>query len=615
MKNSFKILTGFLLGVFLTFANIINVNAASANISVSSSTSKIVLGNTFTVTVKISSSNALGSWEWVINYDTGKFKLMSGDSYVADYASGSSVKSKTYTYKFKAVGTGSGTIGVKSYGAYEWNETKLSISAGSKTVKVITQAEQQESYSKNNNLSSLSIDGLTLTPEFSKDVTEYTAEAGANTESINIVAKKSDSKASVSGTGKIEVSEGENKLKVVVTAENGSTKTYNITVNVTDPNPIVVKDTTGEELTIIKRAKNLEAPTNYESKEITIDEQTVPAFYNESNGFTLVGLKNAEGDSLLYIYNDKDNTYTHYSETTLNQMKIFPLPIEKKFDETYNSSDIKINDVTFPAMISKKSNITIIHAIDLNTGKDNYYVYDSETNTVIKYNDKEIKILKDEVSRYYNIVIILCVETFIMFIILICVLISRIKRNKRRKLRYLESSNNTDEKLTIEKEVVDEQNENIDLEKTTPMEIVNEVKEVLSEAVTKSEKYDFDFKEEDITESKREYKARIKKERKEAKEEEKKKRKEEKLEEKRLKKESKYSINESDNIKENEDDEETTDIREEIKQVREKQKEERKRKKTNHEEIVEKEEESTDQEATKKRFRRKKSLDEQLDQM
>ena len=59
----------------MIFSNITNVNAASASISVTASSTSVVVGSTFTITYKISSSSALGSWEFTPSYDTSKFKL------------------------------------------------------------------------------------------------------------------------------------------------------------------------------------------------------------------------------------------------------------------------------------------------------------------------------------------------------------------------------------------------------------------------------------------------------------------------------------------------------------------------------------------------------------
>lgn len=117
----------------------------------------------------------------------------------------------------------------------------MKVTTNSKTVKVITQAELEASYSKDNNLKSLSINGLKLEPSFNKDTTDYKVTAESNTTEIKINAALSDSKASLSGTGIFKVTEGENKFTITVEAENGSVKKYNILVNVTDPNPITAK--------------------------------------------------------------------------------------------------------------------------------------------------------------------------------------------------------------------------------------------------------------------------------------------------------------------------------------------------------------------------------------
>ena len=69
MKKIIKYLFTILISIILIFSNMSNVKAASATISVSSSTSKVVVGNTFTVTIKISSSTSLGSWEFTPSYN------------------------------------------------------------------------------------------------------------------------------------------------------------------------------------------------------------------------------------------------------------------------------------------------------------------------------------------------------------------------------------------------------------------------------------------------------------------------------------------------------------------------------------------------------------------
>lgn len=351
MNKIFKTLTVLIISLLFTTT----INAATANISVSTNKSKVVVGNTFTVTTKVSGSN-LGVWEWTLNYDTKKFKLVSGGNirHVSDFSD--NIRTKTWT--LKAIAKGSGTVSVKAYGVYTKSEVAMKVTTNSKTVKVITQAELEASYSKDNNLKSLSIDGLKLEPSFNKGTTDYKVTAESNTTEIKINAALSDSKASLSGTGTFKVTEGENKFTITVEAENGSVKKYNILVNVTDPNPITAK-INDKDYTIVKRESNLTKPEDYEKKEITINDQKVPAFYNEVNNFTLVGLKNAEGDISLFLYDSETNTFSEYKEIKLDQLKLYPLSIDKEIDN-YKLSKITINDIEFDALVLDNSDYAII---------------------------------------------------------------------------------------------------------------------------------------------------------------------------------------------------------------------------------------------------------------
>ena len=447
MKKIFKIFAALFITILIIFTNITKVNAASGSITVSSSTSKVVVGNTFTVTIKISSKSALGAWEFTPNYNTKLFKLTSGETPVVEVAEKDGVKSKTYTYKFKAIAKGSGTITVKSAGALSWNEEKMSLSVGSKNITVITQADLEASYSKNNNLKALSVSGYTLSPSFKSSTTEYTVEANSNTEQVTINATKEDSKASVSGTGTHDVSEGENKFNITVTAENGSTKTYTIIVNVKDPNPIKVT-IDEQEYTVVKRESTLETPTGFEKTTIDINEQKIPAFYNEINDFTLVGLKDKEGQIDYFLYDKENKTYEKYNEASLELFKIYPLKIDKQFDESYNKTTIKINDIDFEAMMQTNSNYYIIHAKNLLTGKNNYYKYDKSINSLITFdNDENLKPLKQELEKYKTFIVFLGAETvFVTLILIIILIVTIVKKSKKKKL-YKELKRKEQDKL------------------------------------------------------------------------------------------------------------------------------------------------------------------------
>ncbi len=84
-------------------------------------------------------------------------------------------------------------------------------------------------YSSDSLLDNLIIEGYEI--NFSRDKYEYTITVGSDVNSLNIKALLSDMDASYAVYGNGEFKEGENTVRVVVTAEDGSTSTYTITVN------------------------------------------------------------------------------------------------------------------------------------------------------------------------------------------------------------------------------------------------------------------------------------------------------------------------------------------------------------------------------------------------
>lgn len=80
--------------------------------------------------------------------------------------------------------------------------------------------------SPNNKLSGLGVDGFTLTPTFSRDTESYDLIVDPSVESVSVVAAAIDSKASVSGTGTVNLQSGINEITVAVKAENGSVRNY-----------------------------------------------------------------------------------------------------------------------------------------------------------------------------------------------------------------------------------------------------------------------------------------------------------------------------------------------------------------------------------------------------
>ena len=79
-------------------------------------------------------------------------------------------------------------------------------------------------------LSELSVDSYDLNKTFSKECTTYFITVDDDTDSIDITATAEDDEATICIYGNDDISTGENKVLITVTAENGNTRTYRIYV-------------------------------------------------------------------------------------------------------------------------------------------------------------------------------------------------------------------------------------------------------------------------------------------------------------------------------------------------------------------------------------------------
>lgn len=84
--------------------------------------------------------------------------------------------------------------------------------------------------SPNNKLSGLGVDGFALTPTFNKDTLSYDLIVDTSVTSVTVNATACDSKATISGTGTINLQSGGNDIKISVKAENGDVREYVIHV-------------------------------------------------------------------------------------------------------------------------------------------------------------------------------------------------------------------------------------------------------------------------------------------------------------------------------------------------------------------------------------------------
>ena len=408
------------------------VSAASGSVTISG-TNRVVSGNKITITVKISSSVPMVSWEAQLGYDSDYLQLTStnteggGVKMAASSATGTT--SKSYTFTFQAKKTGSTTISMVNYMAIaNADMSEIDLSANSKTVTIITQKELEASYSKDNNLKGLEVEGFEITPEFNKDTLDYSVTVPEGTKTVNIKATKNDSRASVSGAGEVELVEGANNLKIVVRAENGSEKTYNLIVNVIDEHPINVSDA-GVDYTVIKLRENYTCPPLYNESEVTIGEFTIPACHNDKTNYTLVGLKDSEGKIVNFIYNN--GKYTKYKEIVGTSLNIVILNYDGKLDKL-TKANVKIDGQNYEVFrLNDNSKFYVVYGMNVATGKKDFYTYDTVNKTFTLYDQELTDALLKQNNLYFYVIIAFGVG---LFLSLICIITLNINKKKKKNI-------------------------------------------------------------------------------------------------------------------------------------------------------------------------------------
>ena len=504
-----KLIKKILLVFAVFFSGMMVCSAATLNVNEYLSSNEIVVGNTVTVTVKLSSSNAIGAVNYSVSYDSSKLTHTSGTlNDITDDHFGE--KSYSLIFKFKAKEAGNANINFTINEAYDSDLKKLDFSSTSKTVKIITQKELQATYSSDSYLSKLGIDGATITPAFNKNTLEYSAEVENNVEKINVTGTKNDSKSSVTGLGEHTLEEGLNKIEIKVTAQNGSLRTYKINVTRKELAPINVEvDKTT--YSVVRKASLLEAPnTSFVESTTKINDTDVPCLVNEKLKITLVGLKDSEANVSLYKL--EDNKYSKYIE--IDSDKLIVIPTDENdvlfLSPGYNKETFKINDSEFTGY-TKGKKFYIFKGINVETGEKNVYQYDTKEKTIQLFNSEDLEENTNQKSvtekrilkRNILIVVLALVLVFTYFGILISLLSN--KKGEKKKVKEktkkeiivedyddvpLKTLNDYEEETTPEKD------DNVEEEIEENEEVVEE-KEVETEPVKEAEDDD-EEEDEDI---------------------------------------------------------------------------------------------------------------------
>ena len=448
MKLINKIKKVFFVGLatLLMFTN--NVFAASYSISLTSDS--VVVGNT--VSLRITGSNI-----------TGRFNITSSNSNVASPDKSSVwVENDTQYITINTKSTGSATLTItpSKTSATDDPENIKDINLDARTINITVNPKPTNNNtggstgggssnttkprpkSTNSYLSSLTVDGYDLNESFDKESLEYTLTVPANTESVKINAQLAEDSAKVVGTGEVKVSEGLNTFEIVVTAENGSKRTYVLKITVEAEKPIEAK-IDNKTYNVIRKRKDLPKISEYfEEKEVEITGEKIEGYYNDTLKYTLVGLKDTSGTTNYYIY--KNGTYTKYQEHTFNgttlQIIDKTVPNTNKTTFTYDSDkitsyqevklDLLKNTYALDNNEIEGNQYYLFYAINVETGKESLYQYDATEKTIQRYNTQILDLYKERSDKYY-----LCVLASLLLLGLTLIISTMIVINKGKKKR------------------------------------------------------------------------------------------------------------------------------------------------------------------------------------
>lgn len=392
------------LAIFLVSGQ--KVEAGSVGLYASSTS--VTVGSTVIITAKTTDL-------------AGQFSITSDNPNVLSGGQSNAWVEDTVTFPFYAANPGSATIRLTPVDAYGYDRQEYT---QSHSVTIYVNPKRVVKLSSDNTLESLGIKDAQLDKEFDKDTLEYTAMLEAGTDKITVEASPSNGGASISGTGEREVEEGDNDIEIVVTAEDGSVRTYKIKVTVKEYNPVTIK-IKGKDYIIVRNKKNLNPPDNYEASVIKIGSEEVPVYIGKITKYTLIALKDSKGKQNWYV-KDKDN-YTMYNEYKFGSTILFVQELAKKdipakFKKTtitYQKKDI----VAYKE--NSKSDYALLYGMNVETGKTNIYMYDSKEGTVQIYNKAYFNRVSKENGLYLKIALAVSVGLVLSIGIIIYLLIKK----------------------------------------------------------------------------------------------------------------------------------------------------------------------------------------------
>lgn len=376
-----------ILSLHICWALDISAYAGQSNVSVGS-----------TISVTFRASDDAMRWIYTISY-SGNLTLESGSTSVS--GSDAYGDSRTHTLIFRANEEGDAWVtAYKENGLVSTDFVEANASA-SVQFKVVSASSPSDGYhhddydnvtpgkSGNNALSALTVSAGTLTPAFDPAVTEYTLSLPQGTEKLTLTATPSDSNATVQGDGELTLQEGENTLPLVVTAENGDTKTYTVTAKVAQA-PTLFLNFSGAKLGVVKDVEGLTPPTGFTAAEpVSQGGDTLPLWVDANGKHTLVYLVDEKGVAEFYLYSRTEGVLSPYLPLVCGGATYIytGIPSEKAVVPGLKAATVEAFSQTLSGWRYEDaalSDFLVLYLMD-DGGQYGYYTYDSKNATLQRF--------------------------------------------------------------------------------------------------------------------------------------------------------------------------------------------------------------------------------------
>lgn len=368
----------------------------AAGMSVSAGQSTVSVGRTvaFTITVPAGSE----AWTYSVAY-SANLTLESGD--LAPMGFEGDNRTNQLVFRANDTGTGSVWISAGSYcvrveGKDKPDDYDASGSASVSIVSASTPDDSEPDYtpstpgkSGNNALSALTVSAGTLTPAFDPAVTEYTLSLPQGTEKLTLTATPSDSNATVQGDGELTLREGENTLPLVVTAENGDTKTYTVTAKVAQA-PTLFLSFSGAKLGVVKDVEGVTPPTGFTAAEpVSQGGDTLPLWVDANGKHTLVYLVDEKGVAGFYLYSRTEGVLSPYLPLAYGGATYIytGIPSEKAAVPGLKAATVEAFSQTLSGWRYEDaalSDFVVLYLMD-DGGQYGYYTYDTKNATLQRF--------------------------------------------------------------------------------------------------------------------------------------------------------------------------------------------------------------------------------------